>query len=110
MAAKGSRPTRPNTAALFLEVTPDAKAVVEDIYAAAGGKEWGPKWLVMQHILENARADLGSDGLPTWWKREDTSFEQPTLDVDDKRKPETQPKARRASRSRKGAARLIQSA
>lgn len=79
MAVHETRVKR-NSAALFAEVTPEAKAVVDEIYETLGGKQWGKKWLVMQAVLEHVRDELGDDGLPTWWPTENA--QQPSLDLE----------------------------
>lgn len=46
---------------LFVEVAPEAKAVLDRAAAATGA----PKWAVLEAILRHT--DLDDHGRPTWW-------------------------------------------
>ena len=46
---------------LFVDVAPEAKALVDRVAAASGA----PKWAVVEAILVHTQ--LTEAGLPTWW-------------------------------------------
>ena len=72
MAAKPrrARGTASDAVGIFVEVAPDAKAVLDEAAAVLGQ----PKWRVMEEILRHVPLD--ADGRPAWWPDQLTPQEE----------------------------------
>lgn len=70
-AARRRRGEAKSTVPLFVDVAPEAKALVDRVAALSGA----PKWAVVEAFLTHAPLD--ENGLPTWWSTLMTQEELP---------------------------------